>query len=147
MKLICFDKNYGYSKAKNEAIIHSSSKYIVHLDADDCLTPDSLQIRLDKFEQEKEAKVVHGKVYSFFDDKSYRWCLDNMSSLSFIEASPHAQGVMIKRECYEKHGLYDESLRSKGDREMWVRLRDLVGIKFYQITDYIFFGKLIRQTA
>jgi len=142
VKLIKLDKNQGYSKAKNESIIHSSSEYIVHLDADDYLTPDSLELRINKFMREKDAKVVHGKVYSFYDNQTYEWCLSNRDSLSFIQADPHAQGVMIKRECYEKYGLYDESLRAKSDREMWVRLRDLVGIKFYAMQSYVAFYRI-----
>ena len=141
VKLIRLDKNQGYSKAKNESIISSSSKYIVHLDSDDYLVPNSLELRLTSF-SDQDIMMVHGKVYSFYDDKTYDWCIQNMASLSFIEANPHAQGVMVKRECYEKYGLYDENLRSKSDREMWIRLRDLSRIKIKAISDYVAFYRI-----
>jgi tRNA-dihydrouridine synthase len=51
----------------------------------------------------------------------------------------HAQGVMLRRECYEKYGLYDEILRSKADKEMWVRLRDTLKLDIGSIKDVVAF--------
>ena len=34
----------------------------------------------------------------------------------------HAQTVLVERSVYQRFGLYDESLRSRSDKEMWWRL-------------------------
>jgi len=129
--LIKLDKNYGYSKAKNEGIILSRSKYIVHLDADDLLTPDSLQVRLNEFKKDDSLMLVHGRAYNIGEDTTYKWAISNQRKLDYIDcgAQIHAQGVMIKRECYENYGLYDESLKAKADREMWDRLKLIAKVK------------------
>jgi len=132
--LLKLSKNRGYSVAKNEGIVKSKGKYIVHLDADDMLIKNSIEIRLNEFKKNKEIKFVHGRSYEFKGSKSYDWCLKNINKLKINRKTTiHAQGVMLMRDLYEKYGLYDEKLRSKSDKEMWVRLRDLVGIHTYLI--------------
>ena len=96
-------------------IREATGKYIVHLDADDVLTPESVKIRLDSFEPGVD--VVHGLAWRYRWSGT-EWVIDGYNEKSKI----HAQGVMIKRSVYEKHGLYYEKLRSKADKEMWYRL-------------------------
>lgn len=146
VKLICLEKNSGYSHAKNEGIIISQGKYIVHLDADDMLTPDSLKIRLNCFKKDKKLKMVHGKALEFWGDKGYKWCLNNKKKMKKGHAKIHAQGVMLLRENYEKYGLYDEKMRSKADKEMWIRLRDTVDIKIRSIGDVVAFYRKHKKS-
>ena len=115
VKLISLPENRGYSYCKNVGIREATGKYIVHLDADDVLTPESVKIRLDSFEPGVD--VVHGLAWRYRWSGT-EWVIDGYNEKSKI----HAQGVMIKRSVYEKHGLYYEKLRSKADKEMWYRL-------------------------
>lgn len=115
IKLLVLPENRGYSHCKNVGIREATGKYIVHLDADDVLTPESVKIRLESFEPGVD--VVHGLAWRYRWDGT-EWVIDGYNEKSKI----HAQGVMIKRSVYEKHGLYYEKLRSKADKEMWYRL-------------------------
>ena len=124
VKVIKLDKNYGYSKAKNEGIVISKGKYIVTLDADDMLTIKSLEIRL-KAIVEHGVDFVYANAYLVKGGISLKDCYKSSShrvNKSLDLYNIHAQSVMMKREVHIKYGLYDENLRSRSDREMWWRL-------------------------
>ena len=106
-------KNEGVSHARNEGIKRASGKYIVLLDADDMLTPDSLKVRLHQFEKHPELDMVHGLAERLYD---------GVSRGVNLKSKIHDQTVMIKRSVFEKYGLFYEKLRSKENKELWYRL-------------------------
>jgi len=141
IKYYRLEKNYGYAKAKNEGIIKSKGEYIVILDADDVLIRKSLLMRIN-FLKKTHFKWIHAKAYEFRNniDKA-RWIrrkfvkrfekMKRTKKYSRLWDSIHAQTVMAKRECYLKVGLYEESMRSMSDKEMWARLQYNIGIPGY----------------
>jgi glycosyltransferase involved in cell wall biosynthesis len=120
--LIKLPVNKGYSHAKNVGILASKGDFIVHLDADDMLTPKSIELRMRMFQAKPHLDMVHGDAYRCHGAVSYRWCVEHRKQLKVNVRPIHAQGVMIRKSVYEKYGLYFEKLRSKGDKEMWYRL-------------------------
>jgi len=124
IKVIKLDKNYGYSKAKNEGIVISRGEYIATLDADDMMTKISLEVRLEAALKHK-VDFIYADAYFVKNKISLKECYKT-NSHRINESSDlyniHAQSVMMKREVYIKYGLYDENLRSRSDREMWWRL-------------------------
>lgn len=114
--------NSGYSKAKNEGIKASKGELITTLDADDMLTVDSLSLRVDYFINHDidfinaRAIIIGAKTNL---EQAYSLSPDKIKSKN---TTIHAQTVMLKRWIYQKFGLYDESLRSRADKEMWIRL-------------------------
>lgn len=136
------DKNCGYAVAKNEGIIRSSGDYIVVLDADDLLTSSSIRFRVNFLEKNSNFKWVHAKAYEFSRNiKKVVWRhrkfirrfekMQKTNNYKNIWDSIHAQTVMIKRECYIKVGLYQESMRSMSDKEMWARIQNNIGLPGY----------------
>jgi len=133
-------KNGGYSHAKNEAIIKSTGKFIVTIDADDMLTPHSLKYRLRAFTSNSNIEFVHGNAYTFKGDGGYEWCCRKMRKLHIHQGTKiHAQSVMMPRTIYEKYGLYDEELRSKSDKEMWKRLMFVAKINMLKVKQCVAF--------
>ena len=139
VKYVRLERNFGYAKAKNEGIIRSLGEYIVVLDADDILTPHSLQYRLNFLKKHPKFKWVHAKAYEFTNDiKKAKWRrrkfirrfekMQKTKNYSRLWDSLHAQTIMVKRECYLKVGLYEESMRSMSDKEMWARLQFNIGV-------------------
>lgn len=139
IKFVQLEKNMGYSVAKNEGIVVSSGSYIVVLDADDFITSKSIESRVNSIVQ-TGAKWSHGRAYEFSGPKPYKMTYHKRKYIRRFEEMRknnkykglwqcmHAQTVMVKREVYEQVGLYEESLRSMSDKEMWARIQNNVGL-------------------
>ncbi|MBV8817914.1 MAG: glycosyltransferase [Acidobacteriaceae bacterium] len=137
IRLIELGKNCGFSVAKNIGIEASRADYITTIDADDMLTRDSLQLRLDYLQQHQQYDGVHGRVYICTDagdatERTHELAEDPWHPQRMREHAArgsdtpweavHAQGVLCRRSVYERVGLYDEEMRWKADREMWYRM-------------------------
>ena len=138
IKYIKLDKNGGYSAAKNVGIRASKGSMIVVLDADDMLTSESLKCRVE-FLQTHEVSWVHGLALEFHNTKPYDFHLvkrkahkkfkgiQKSGDYTEVWTCIHAQSVMVCRSAYQRVGLYEETLYSMGDKEMWARLLHHVG--------------------
>ena len=139
VKYIRLDKNKGYSNAKNVGIKAAQAETLVMLDADDMLTENSIKIRFDKMNEGFD--LVHGPVLDLKSDgktersrvwKQWKKCKKDHSCYRYI----HAQSVMLKKDIHRKIGLYDATLRSKSDREMWARILSY-NFKVGFVTEYV----------
>ena len=142
IKYIKLDKNMGYSAAKNTGIKASAGKYIVVLDADDMLSPRSLESRI-KHLKLKNKKWVHAKAYEFSGRPPYKFRFRKRPFILRLNSiiknkkykdlwnNMHAQTVMVHRSVYKKVGLYEEKLRTMGDKEMWARILHNVEVPAY----------------
>lgn len=113
--------NSGYSKAKNEGIIASKGEILTFLDADDMFTTNSISIRVEAL-QKHDVPFVHARAIrvkgAISLKKAYKIPYNTVSKNARI----HAQTILYQRWIHKKYGLYDETLRSKADKEMWFRL-------------------------
>ncbi len=142
VKYIKLNKNMGYSHAKNVGIKAASSDILVMLDADDMTTENGILLRYEKLKEGFD--FVHGPVLDFTvksgemrTKESRLWAKwkkskKDVSCYKLI----HAQSVMLRKDIHKKIGLYDESLRSKSDREMWARILNH-GYKTSYVEDYV----------
>lgn len=136
--------NHGYSYAKNIGIKNSQGDYIVMIDADDMLTPDSLRLRKNALDEtgklwvHGECLVINGKKTS---EESRNWKRKFRKQLinegmnltkEYHHRLIHAQSVMVRPKLHKKYGLYDETLRFSSDNEMWRRI-----IRFGEIPAHI----------
>jgi glycosyltransferase involved in cell wall biosynthesis len=128
VKYIKLDKNKGYSHAKNVGIKAADSDVLVMLDADDMNVKNGISLRYQKIQEGFD--FVHGPVLDFTvkrgetrTKESRLWpkwkkSKQNASCYKLV----HAQSAMLRKDIHKKIGLYDESLRSKSDREMFARI-------------------------
>ena len=119
--IVPLSENGGYSKAKNEGICISSGELITCLDADDMFTAKSLAKRVAAFRENAEVDFVHANALNIKGLMTMEES-DAMKKRKRQNPVIHAQTVMLKRFVHEQFGLYDENLRSRSDKEMWVRL-------------------------
>lgn len=135
IKYIRFDKNRGYSVAKNEGIIASEGEYIVMIDADDMLTDISLAVRYEVLKEQTEKLWCHGEAWVLRGDhlskESYIYKCNlrkryKKAGRDIVKDYPanliHAQTVMVRKELHRLVGLYDEELPFSSDKEMWLRI-------------------------
>ncbi len=147
-----FKKNGGLSSARNAGILKSSSDVLAFLDADDRWEPSKLAKQWHVFEQSILPKI--GVVYCDYylmDSQSTRLridrfrlnpaCRGNIYSalLETNVVASSGSGVLVKRECFERAGLFDETFSNCEDWDMWLRIahyfeydyvpEELVGIR------------------
>jgi glycosyltransferase involved in cell wall biosynthesis len=131
IKYVRHQSNRGPSAARNTGIRAASGELIGFLDSDDEWLPEKLQRQVDKFDS---ASANVGLVYGGYV------VIDNEKKKTIREVYPKKRGYMFKemlkmagppdyvsmtlvrRECFEKVGLFDEGMRFVEDWDMWVRI-------------------------
>lgn len=137
-------ENRGPSAARNAGIRIANGAYICFLDADDLWTPDKLEIQTAFMEQNRSIGLLFSdheefdreKILSrsFLAEKTFRSEIISHRPIReafaklVIENFISTPTVMVRRECLEKAGLFDESIRSVEDRDMWLRVSAHFGI-------------------
>lgn len=124
----CFQENKGPASARNRGIEESSAEFIAFLDSDDRWDKNKLSIQLEEMQQNpdyllshtqevwyKNGKLLnqkekHKKFGGFIFDKCLPLCAIGMST------------VMVRRELFEKIGLFDESFPCCEDYDLWLKL-------------------------
>jgi glycosyltransferase involved in cell wall biosynthesis len=134
--IIINKKNGGHSSATNEGIRQSTSDFIALVDADDTWEPSKLEKQRRVFETSDIANL--GIVYTNFDSIDQ---YDNIINFPTFNLDINARGmlfnellkrgnliagsnsaVLVKRECFQKVGFFDEHLRCGEDWDMWIKI-------------------------
>lgn len=125
-----YQPNKGLPGARNTGIRHSQGEFIAFLDADDIWTPDKLQLQVELFDRQPELGFIFGNSRKFLGSLASR-------RTSFEDISPsHGDvtaellqrsflpmpTVIVRRSALEAVGLFDETLDSCEDLDMWLRL-------------------------
>ena len=127
MKIVS-EKDGGIYDAMNKGVKMASGDIIGILNSDDFYTSDDvLQKVTDEFQKDSSLEAVYGDIHfvkpdnlnkctRYYSSKSFRpWLL----RFGFMPAHP---SFYVRREVYEKYGLYDLQFRTSSDFEWMVRL-------------------------
>lgn len=129
--------NKGVSAARNTGIKISRGEFIAYLDNDDEWLPDKLEKQITKFNALSDNfAIVYSGAYNVL----------NKTEEIVSEVTPYLRGkiytiflkgcifdpttAMIRKSCFEKSGLFDESLSSCHDWDMWIRIAKHYEIDF-----------------
>lgn len=121
------EKNMGACAARNTGIGKSSGEFIAFLDDDDEWLSKKLEKQLAAFTCKKIGLVYCGynvtdkttdKVVIVRGKKTQR---DDVMAMLLIN---NVMGIfpLVRKECYEKCGLFDTTLLSSQDLDMWLRI-------------------------
>lgn len=124
-------ENAGQANAKNTGIKNSTCEVIAFLDADDIWEPTKLEKQIKLFRE-----PIVGVVYS-----RAKYIDANSNPLDFVLQGRYLQprsgrvtkwlifdnfvpfsSSVVRRECFEKVGLFDESLKMGIDWDLWLRI-------------------------
>ncbi|SFE55271.1 glycosyltransferase family 2 protein [Alteribacillus iranensis] len=143
IKLIKHEMNQGAQKARNTGIKNASGKYIAFLDDDDEWLDRKLELQIDKFRDTADDDL--GLVYCWY--YKYKQLEEDNYDEIFQKTTIKTERVkkellyrnfigstsfpLIKKECFDNVGYFDENLEAKQDYDMWIRIS-----KKYKI-DYV----------
>ena len=122
-----YKENGGIASAKNAGISLSETEFVAFLDHDDLWVPDKLQLQMEHFNENPQIGLVYAKYTSFRDGKELRtkpekgysgWIFKELLSKSFIQTST----VVVKRECLDAVGPYDETFSLGDEYDMFLRI-------------------------
>jgi glycosyltransferase involved in cell wall biosynthesis len=134
-KFVAHAENQGICKTFNDALFRSTGKYISLLAADDVYLTNKIEHQVEMFERlPAEVGVVYGDAWQM-DESGNRLEEKFVNAHRRFETMPEgnifhillsrnfipAAAAMIRRECFEALGPYDEALVYE-DFDMWLRI-------------------------
>ncbi len=141
---IIFCKHSGVSASRNVGIKHSVGEFIAFLDSDDLWISSKLEKQLQFMEQNRvdicqteEKWVRNGKQVNPMKKHAKRSGKIFFDCLPLCIVSPSA--VMIRREVFDKVGMFDEKLLACEDYDLWLRISLFYSI--YTMTDKLIIKK------
>lgn len=134
-----FKENGGLASARNAGVANSSGELIAFLDADDVWIENKLTVQFENMLKRKTALVGCGYYWvdtdlnileqvSPDDFKDRGDLLSKLLLNNVIYGS--GSGVLLKRECFERVGFFDENLSGAEDWDMWLRIAKYFEISF-----------------
>ena len=120
----------GAPATRNRCIAEAQGEFLVWLDSDDMLLPDTLRVYSETLATTPDADVLYGDL--IVTDREFRqtsevryqdWYGRNkelLSNLFHTNCIPNP-GTLVRKNLYDKIGTYDESFRRAHDYELWTR--------------------------
>jgi len=114
----------GDAGARNVGVMNSNGEYIAFLEDDDEWLPEKLQIQINLLDNSPSEvggictgrftiKEADRRAFSVWNPE-----INDLSKENFITTS----SILLKKECFEKCGLFDESMPTSSDYDMWIRI-------------------------
>lgn len=137
-------ENGGQAKAKNKGILEAKGNFIAFLDADDLWTPDKLEKQLPLFDASEKIGVVYTN-FLCVDEKGSplptpkrSHYTGRISSRLLVDNFVTGMSSMVRKECFDKVGLFDESLPMGIDYDLWLRISTKYEFEYLDDVTYLY---------
>ncbi len=126
----------GIYDAMNKGLVRASNDWIGIINAGDFYFPWTLQVVSDAIQQHPGAEIIHGNQLRIEEYETFSFFRVQQPRLSskHIRDGPNIfhPTCFVKREVYEKIGVFDPSFRVDADYEFLLRA-DRAGISFHYV--------------
>lgn len=127
---VVHQRNKGLSAARNAGIRIAQGRYIAFLDDDDLWLPHKLEKQIACLEAHPKIGLVYSDMFCFNENGMLpnTWAKANPGPqvpllwTLFVRNFIPVPTVVIRRECLDAVGLFDETLTSCEDYDMWLRI-------------------------
>lgn len=134
MRLIELEENRGAAAARNAGVSVATGKYIAFLDSDDEWHSNYLRRMVDVLESKPDCPIAYSGYISFLNGEEVKRSIPKPSEsnqvLSMLLKEAFIQTmslVVIRKSTFDIVGLFEETLRSYHDIELYLRILHLVG--------------------
>jgi glycosyltransferase involved in cell wall biosynthesis len=126
-----YQDNQGLAAARNAGIRNTHGEFVAFLDADDVWLERKLENQVDIMDSKPEVGLVYTDIY-FIDGEGKiltdrQWArrrkktmFEDLLFSNVITGS--ASSSLIRRECLDRVGLFDETFKSLEDLDLWLRI-------------------------
>jgi glycosyltransferase involved in cell wall biosynthesis len=128
-----YQSNRGQSAARNAGLQVAKSEFVATLDADDLWLPTRLARGLAIMDRcshvglvhSKVARVdIHGDIVGYFDFPAKYQAGKIAVNIYDRRANILSPTVLLRRQCLEVVGFFDETLAATEDRDLWFRIAE-----------------------
>ncbi len=119
------EKDRGHSDGINKGILRTSAPIVGWLNSDDIYYPGALSAVVEYFDSHPDTEVVYGDAYHIDENDKVlepypteEWNWERLKDVCFI-SQPAA---FVRRDLFERYGMFDINLRQSMDYEFWLRL-------------------------
>lgn len=127
-----YQENMGLPSARNTGLNNSTGRYIAFLDGDDLWTETKIEKVVECIAGHPEVGLFYSDFFSYQNDskklipnriQKYQYNETNLLKKFLLKGGPIVpSSAVVKRECFDKVGLFDPAFRLAQDTDMWLRI-------------------------
>jgi glycosyltransferase involved in cell wall biosynthesis len=141
VRVIFNEQNLGTYATLNVGLQHASGEYVAVLNDDDAWAPRKLEAPLELFESHPSVGLCHtGGIFIDDDSRTIEGAplgfpyptfdTGDMWLKLIYENRVIASAAMVRRECFDRLGGFNEAYFGLGDWEMWLRIAEQYDLGF-----------------
>ena len=144
VRFIRLDRNCGQTVAKNRGLIEAKGDFIAFIDADNLWKSNKLEIQFPLFSKFQKTGVVFSDAEYIDGDgkllphipRSYHdgWITNKLLLSNFVTFN----SALVRRECIEEVGGFDEQLSMGIDWDLWLRISTCYEFAFLPEATYYY---------